>query len=143
LRPQLLDELGLRAGIEWLIRQTEQRSAVRCALTADGALTDLSPDVSTVAFRIVQEALTNVVRHAKAKQVEVRLGVRDAALELAVSDDGIGLPMDGRPSGFGLIGIRERVATRAGKMELRARAGGGTVLSVTLPLAAPTEEVES
>jgi signal transduction histidine kinase len=143
LRPQLLDELGLRAGIEWLIRQTEQRSAVRCALTADGALTDLSPDVSTVAFRIVQEALTNVVRHAKAKQVEVRLGVRDAALELAVSDDGIGLPMDGRPSGFGLIGIRERVATRAGRMELRARAGGGTVLSVTLPLGAPTEEAQS
>ena len=143
LRPQLLDELGLRAGIEWLIRQTEQRSPVRCSLAADGALTELPPDVSTVAFRIVQEALTNVVRHAKAKQVDVRLMLRDDALDLAVSDDGIGLPMDGRPSGFGLIGIRERVATRAGKMELRARAGGGTVLSVTLPLAAPTEEVES
>ncbi|HWE31144.1 MAG TPA: sensor histidine kinase [Polyangia bacterium] len=143
LRPQLLDELGLRAGIEWLIRQTEARAPVRCALAADGALTDLGPDVSTVAFRIVQEALTNVVRHAKAKTVEVRLGVRDAVLELVVSDDGIGLPMDGRPSGFGLIGIRERVATRAGTMELRARAGGGTVLSVTLPFTAPTEEAES
>ena len=137
LRPQLLDELGLQAGIEWLIRQTEQRSEVRCTLTAE-ALDQLGPDVSTVAFRIVQEALTNVVRHARAKRVEVRLAVRDGALELAVIDDGIGLPMDERPGGFGLIGIRERVATRAGRMELGARADGGTVLSVTLPLGAPT-----
>ncbi len=142
LRPQLLDELGLRAGIEWLIRQTEQRSPLRCALVAD-ALTELPPDVSTIAFRIVQEALTNVVRHARAKAVDVRLAVRDGALELAVSDDGIGLPMDERPSGFGLIGIRERVATRAGRMELGARPGGGTVLSVTLPLTASQAGGES
>ncbi|HEX8953932.1 MAG TPA: sensor histidine kinase [Polyangia bacterium] len=142
LRPQLLDELGLQAGIEWLIRQTEQRSQLRCTLAAD-ALAELPPDVSTVAFRIVQEALTNVVRHARARRVEVRLAVRGGALELAVVDDGIGLPMDGRPSGFGLIGIRERVATRAGRMELGARAEGGTVLSVTLPLGAPTAGGES
>jgi signal transduction histidine kinase len=141
LRPQLLDELGLQAGIEWLIRQTEQRSPVRCSLTAD-AIASLPPDVSTVAFRIVQEALTNVVRHSQAKQVEVRLAARNGTLDLAVSDDGIGLPME-RTSGFGLIGIRERVATRAGKMELGERPGGGTVLSVRLPLAAPTEEEPS
>jgi signal transduction histidine kinase len=141
LRPQLLDELGLQAGIEWLIRQTEQRSPVRCLLQAD-ALADLPPDVSTVAFRIIQEALTNVVRHAKAQKVDIRLAARNGTLDLAVSDDGIGLPME-RPSGFGLIGIRERVATRAGKMELGARPGGGTVLSVRLPLQAPTEEEPS
>jgi signal transduction histidine kinase len=142
LRPQLLDELGLRAGLEWLIRQTEQRSEVRCSLVADAHL-ELPPDVSTVAFRIVQEALTNVVRHAQAQSVEVRLVLGSTALELAVSDDGIGPPMDERPGGFGLIGIRERVATRAGRMELRAGTEGGTVLSVTLPLVAPTEEAES
>ncbi len=141
LRPQLLDELGLQAGIEWLIRQTEQRSPVRCQLHAD-ALADLPPDVSTIAFRIIQEALTNVVRHAKAQKVDIRLAARDGTLDLAVSDDGIGLPME-RSSGFGLIGIRERVATRAGKMELGERPGGGTVLSVSLPLAAPTEEEPS
>ena len=142
LRPQLLDELGLSAGIEWLIRQTEARSEVRCTLTAE-ALDQLPPDVSTIAFRIVQEALTNVVRHARAKKVEVRLAVRDGTLALAVIDDGIGLPMDERPGGFGLIGIRERVATRAGHMELGARADGGTVLSVTLPLGAPARGGES
>jgi signal transduction histidine kinase len=142
LRPQLLDELGLQAGIEWLIRQTEQRSDVQCQLHTK-ALAELPPDVSTVAFRIVQEALTNVVRHAKARQVDVTLAVRDNALHLAVSDDGIGLPMEGRPSGFGLIGIRERVATRDGTMELRARPGGGTVLAVTLPLSARNQEARS
>jgi signal transduction histidine kinase len=142
LRPQLLDELGLQAGIEWLIRQTEQRSEVHCTLAAE-ALDKLPPDVSTIAFRIVQEALTNVVRHANAKEVEVRLAAHNGTLDLAVSDDGIGLPIGERPSGFGLIGIRERVATRAGKMELGERPGGGTVLSVSLPLAAPTEEEPS
>ena len=141
LRPQLLDELGLQAGIEWLIRQTEQRSPVRCLLHAE-ALAELPPDVSTVAFRIIQEALTNVVRHSKARQVEIRLRAHEGTLDLAVSDDGVGLPME-RPSGFGLIGIRERVATRAGKMELGERPGGGTVLSVRLPLQAPTEEEPS
>jgi signal transduction histidine kinase len=142
LRPQLLDELGLSAGIEWLVRQTEQRAPLRCWLVAEG-LGGLPPDVSTVAFRIVQEALTNVVRHAKAKTVEITLGVRGERLDIAVSDDGVGLPMGPRKSGFGLIGIRERVATRAGTMEISARAGGGTVLAVSLPLRAPTEEARS
>jgi signal transduction histidine kinase len=142
LRPQLLDELGLRAALEWLVQKTEQRSQVRCTLDA-GALAELPPDVSTVAFRIVQEALTNVVRHARAHEVEVRLAIRDGALEVAVSDDGIGPPMDSPQTGFGLIGIRERVATRAGKMALQARPGGGTVLAVILPLPSPTEEAAS
>ena len=127
LRPQLLDELGLQAGIEWLIRQTEQRSEVRCTLDAD-ALSELSPDVSTVAFRIVQEALTNVVRHARAKKVEVRLAVRERALELAVSDDGIGLPMDQRPNGSRTRSASANASRRGpGRMQLGARAGGGTV----------------
>ena len=142
LRPQLLDELGLEAGLEWLIRHTEQLAPVRCRLVAH-ELAKLPADVSTVAFRIVQEALTNVVRHARATEAEVALGVRGGALELAVSDDGIGLPLEPPPSGFGLIGIRERVATRRGRLELRARPGGGTVLSVTLPLTATPSEAAS
>jgi len=73
----------------------------------------------------------------------VTLAVRGGALQLAVSDDGIGLPMAGPRSGFGLIGIRERVATRDGTMELRARPGGGTVLTVKLPLGARNEEARS
>lgn len=136
LRPQLLDELGLQAGVEWLLRQTEQRSPnLKCELRAE-SLDAVPAELSTVAFRIVQEALTNVVRHAKARRADVTLAVRDGRLSLAVSDDGIGLPIDVPPHGFGLIGIRERVAARAGRLELRRRPDGGTTLAVTLPLAA-------
>jgi signal transduction histidine kinase len=142
LRPQLLDELGLQAGIEWLVRQTEQRAPLRCKLHAE-RLNELGADVSTVAFRIVQEALTNVTRHAKASEVEVSLAVRAGALDISVSDNGIGPPIGTPSSGFGLIGIRERVATRSGSMELRARPGGGTTLWVTIPLNAPDEEVRT
>ncbi|MDB4970373.1 MAG: Sensory box histidine kinase [Myxococcales bacterium] len=142
LRPQLLDDLGLQAGLEWLVRQTEEHAApLKCNLMAD-ALGEVDPDSSTVAFRIVQEALTNVVRHAKAKGVDIALAVRDGELNIAVSDDGIGLPMEPpASSGFGLIGIRERVATRSGTMQLSPRPGGGTTLMVTIPLATTTEEV--
>jgi signal transduction histidine kinase len=136
LRPQLLDELGLQAGLEWLVKTTEQHAPpLKCELRAE-ALAELPGELSTVAFRIVQEALTNVVRHAKAKRAEVTLAVRDGRLSLSVSDDGIGLPIDVAPRGFGLIGIRERVAARAGNLELRRRTGGGTTLAVTLPLIA-------
>ena len=92
----------------------------------------------------MQEALTNVVRHAKAKHVDVRIvPCATDALELAVSDDGIGLPMGERPSGFGLIGIRERVATRAGRMQLSSTRRGRHRIVGDAALAAPTEEVES
>ena len=141
LRPHMLDELGLIAGLEWLARQTEQRSQLRCRLSAD-APADLPSDLSTIAFRIVQEALTNVVRHARATEVEVTMAVRGGQLAIAVSDDGVGLPATPPPSGFGLIGMRERLATRAGRLELRARPGGGTTLAVTLPLN-PVEEARS
>jgi signal transduction histidine kinase len=143
LRPQLLDELGLQAGLEWLVKTTEQHApTLSCQLNAE-ALDALPSELSTVAFRIVQEALTNVVRHAKAKRAEVTLAVRDGRLSLVVSDDGIGLPIDIPPRGFGLIGIRERVAARAGNLELRRRPGGGTTLAVTLPLAAAQSSPDS
>jgi two-component system sensor histidine kinase UhpB len=137
LRPQILDDLGLQASLEWLTRETERRSHLRCRLHAD-AHGDLPGEVSTVAFRIVQEALTNVVRHAEARTIDVRLGVRGEALESSVVDDGVGIRADtaGPRDGVGIIGIRERVAAREGTMTLEPRAGGGTVLSVTLPIAA-------
>ena len=82
------------------------------------------------------------MRHAKANGVDIALSVRDGELHIAVSDDGIGLPMQPpASSGFGLIGIRERVATRSGTMQLQPRPGGGTTLLVTIPLATNSEEV--
>jgi signal transduction histidine kinase len=142
LRPRMLDEMGLPAALEWLARQTEERSGVRCALNAQG-LEGLPLDTSTVAFRIVQEALTNVARHAHAHRAEVTVSAAKGWLALTVSDDGVGMPENLTPSGFGLIGIRERVTTLAGKLELASRPGGGTKLTVRLPLPAARMEVAS
>jgi signal transduction histidine kinase len=132
LRPRLLDELGLEPAIEWLVKQAE-RAGLRCRLEA-GDLSALSPAHRTVAFRVVQEALTNVVRHAAAREVDVIVDVRAGELRVRVTDDGVGLPEAHATKGFGLMGIRERVTTLAGRLELSARPGGGTTLSVTLPV---------
>ncbi|MBI2389154.1 MAG: sensor histidine kinase [Deltaproteobacteria bacterium] len=112
LRPRLIDDLGLQASVEWLIRETEQRSQLRCRLSAS-ALEDLPGEVSADAFRIVQEALTNVVRHAEAKNVDVRLDVRGPGLEIEVADDGVGIRKNVGSTGVGLIGIRERASAHS------------------------------
>jgi signal transduction histidine kinase len=134
LRPPMLDELGLLHSLEWLARHTE-RNGVVCALNTEG-IDHLSTETSAVAFRIVQEALTNVVRHAHASRADVTLVAQARRLFITVSDDGIGPPPGNARHGFGLVGIRERVTTLAGRLDLRARPGGGTTLAVTLPLRA-------
>ncbi len=134
LRPPMLDSLGLGAALEWLARHT-QRNGVLCALNAEG-IEHLSTETSAVTFRIVQEALTNVVRHAHASRADVTVVARARRLAITVSDDGVGPPTKTARQGFGLLGIKERVATLAGRLDLRARPGGGTTLAVILPLRA-------
>lgn len=141
LRPPVLDELGLAAAVEWLLQRTEERTALVCRLSS-GEQGDISGEAATAAFRIVQEALTNVVKHARASRVDVAIGVREGALEVSVRDDGVGLPPSPRArprgpgkGGMGLIGMRERAGALGG--ELRVQSGkGGTTLSVRLPLGA-------
>jgi signal transduction histidine kinase len=119
LRPRVLDDLGLDAGVEWLLRRTEERAGLSCRLMSKATL-DLDVDVSIAAFRILQESLTNVVRHAKATHVDVRLDVEGDDLYLAVEDDGIGPPESRRPrsapgaGGVGIIGMRERADALGG-----------------------------
>jgi signal transduction histidine kinase len=140
LRPRMLDEMGLAAALEWLTTQTEQRAKIACRLTVDAP--DVLPhDTSVAAFRIVQEALTNVARHAQAQKAEVTVRARDGELMLSVSDDGVGLPDKPKGSGVGLIGIRERVTTMSGRLDVESRPGAGTRLTVRLPLPAPPLEV--
>jgi signal transduction histidine kinase len=135
LRPLPVDELGLQASIERLARQAQEHGQLRVRVAA-ADLEAVPPDIGAIAFRVVQEALTNVVRHSRARHAEVLTSVRDGELSLTVTDDGVGLPSP-RPHGFGLLGIRERVAMLTGRFELRPRAGGGTALSVMLPLNRP------
>ncbi|HYD97010.1 MAG TPA: CHASE domain-containing protein [Noviherbaspirillum sp.] len=140
LRPSVLD-LGLHAAIEWQVNQFRQRCAVACSLEIEGTDIDevLEEEVATSVFRILQEALTNIARHARATQVDIRLRLLDAALEATISDNGIGaLPhMLNKPASFGLMGMRERVFALGGEFSIEGAPGKGTTLRISIPTAAP------
>ncbi|MEO3781725.1 sensor histidine kinase [Actinocorallia sp. B10E7] len=130
LRPPALDRLGLLGAIQALAADLpEPRVDVRCE-----GLPELSPVHEVTAYRIIQEALTNVRRHAKATSVELRLGEKNGELEITVSDDGRGLPRQPR-SGLGLTSMRERASELGGTLTVASRPGGGTVVTARLPLA--------
>ncbi|MCB9761750.1 MAG: sensor histidine kinase [Alphaproteobacteria bacterium] len=139
LRPRVLDDLGLGAAAEWLVRRTDQLPGLRCTLHVEGdqRLEALPTEVATVAFRVLQEALTNVVRHAGATEAVVTLRLDPAALVLIVQDDGAGFePSAARPpgGGMGLPGMRERARAVGGDLTLRSTRGEGTRLRLSLPL---------
>lgn len=131
LRPRMLDEEGLEASIRWLARQLEGRAGVACEVdvTLDE---DPPPQVGLVAFRVAQEAITNVARHAKATRVQIALRREGDALLLTIDDDG----RHGRPTitpGRGLTGMRERVAALGGELTVASRETGGTRVHARLP----------
>ncbi len=135
LRPLMLDDLGLTAAIEWLTRDASQRMAipVHTRLPLDEPL--LEPRLATALYRMVQEALTNIARHARAQSVEVTLQAQDGQIVLTVTDDGVGLDAQAlrRPGSFGLMGLRERAHLLGGEITIAPRPGGGTRLEVRLP----------
>ncbi|MHB2205752.1 PAS domain-containing sensor histidine kinase [Methylobacterium sp. CM6257] len=134
LRPLILDELGLRAAIEWLTQTMAERSGLPITLLFDEE-TIYQPDVSTAAFRIVQEALTNVLRHGAATAIEVRARNHGSALLIEVSDNGRGIDRSASTSGrLGLAGMRERARLLGGRLAIDSKAGAGTTIRVRLPL---------
>jgi two-component system sensor histidine kinase UhpB len=137
LRPAVLDDLGLLAAIEWETQQFTRRTGIACVLEVPATLPPLDADRSTDLFRILQEALTNVVRHAAAHRVEVQVRVTAAELVLVVGDDGrgIGAAEAANPRSLGLLGMRERALLWNGTVDVRARTQGGTAVTVQLPLA--------
>ncbi|MDZ3995040.1 PAS domain S-box protein [Pseudomonas sp. Teo4] len=134
LRPPILDA-GIASAIEWQARRFEARTQIPCLVQVPDNLPALSDAKATGLFRILQEALTNVMRHAQAHSVEIEL-VREAEqLRMTVSDDGVGFCRDqARPTSFGLVGVRERVLMLGGSMALDSEPGEGTSLSVAIPL---------
>jgi signal transduction histidine kinase len=138
LRPTLLDNLGLGAAIEWQVNEVCGRSGLACDLHVPED-DDWPPEVSIALFRIVQEALTNVVRYAKAARVSVDLTRDPEGVTLVVSDDGIGIPegaLRNRLS-HGILGMRQRVRALKGEFSIRGRPGQGTVIEVRVPLPVP------
>jgi two-component system sensor histidine kinase UhpB len=138
LRPGLLDDLGLVPAVEWLAQDFEKRSDVQCSLNLEFGRSDFDPDCSTAIFRIIQEALTNVARHAKATQVSIELRENAGFLELKVRDNGKGTTEEviHSPESLGLIGMRERLYPLSGTLKLESFPNKGTVLSVLIPLKA-------
>ena len=136
LRPAVLDDLGLAAAIEWETQEFARRSGIRCGLHLPADLPGLDTVRATDLFRILQEALTNVARHAKARHVEVRLRVVGGELMLHVDDDGRGItPAEvADPRSLGLLGMRERAFLWNGAVDVQAGSAGGTCLTVRLPL---------
>lgn len=135
LRPGILDELGVAAALEWMAKDFQNRTGIGCKVAIRGVDKISDTARATAIFRIVQEALTNVMRHAAASRVNMCLMKKDQTLVVEVRDNGIGIP-EGRITGsksLGLIGIRERVRILGGEAVIRGKRGGGTLVRVTLP----------
>ena len=135
LRPQILDELGLLEAIRWLAREFEHRTQIPCTVELPESPLEWCADRATAMFRILQEALTNVARHAGAQSVEVRVACRDDHGVLEVADDGSGITenqAEGSRS-FGLLGMRERARMYGGVLRVDRRQPRGTQLTVTMP----------
>ncbi|TDK57030.1 PAS domain-containing sensor histidine kinase [Pseudomonas moraviensis] len=134
LRPPILDA-GIASAIEWQARRFEARTQIPCLVQVPDNLPTLSDAKAVGLFRILQEALTNVMRHAQAHTVELTLELAGDELCLTVSDDGVGfVAAEGRPTSFGLVGMRERVLIMGGRLELVSEPGEGTSLVVRVPV---------
>ncbi len=135
LRPSALDDFGLLPALERLADTFETRSGVHTALEANLGEHRLPPDIETVLYRLAQEALTNVVKHARASNVSIVLTRRDGGVSAVVEDDGRGFATDGvRGDALGLVGMRERLALLDGTLEIESNPGAGTALVAHLPL---------
>jgi len=131
LRPPILDDLGLKSGIDWLLQEICGRAGLEARLDyeVDGPV---NSDLSITVYRACQEALTNVVRHAQAHQVGVTIRIQDAWLETRICDDGIGL-QNPREGSLGLLGMRERVQLHGGEMQVKP-SPSGTCITFRLPI---------
>lgn len=135
LRPGVLDSLGLVAAIEWQAQDFQQRTRISCVASIEVAETLLDPNFTTVCFRIFQETLTNIIRHAKATQVEVRLTESEGVLVLTVRDNGRGISeRDINDRSIGLIGMKERAAQVGGEVFFFGLPSHGTTVTLRVPL---------
>ena len=136
LRPGVLDHLGLVAALEWQAREFTRRSGISCQFTPPAEEPLLTQDQAVSLFRILQESLTNVVRHARASHVTVVLQVDSDGVRLVIEDDGIGLSEERRKdhASLGLIGMEERARFIDARLSIQCRAGRGTSVVVELPL---------
>jgi len=143
LRPGVLDKFGLVAAMEWQCEEFSRRSGIECRCNVPGKELSLATEVSTALFRILQEALTNVVRHSQADQVRVDLTLDESTVSLTIADNGVGITQAEirSPTSLGLLGMRERVEFLGGNLTIDGKPGAGTIVRVRTPFK-PRESVE-
>lgn len=143
LRPAVLDDLGLEAAIDWLVESFRSRTGIACKLRLELGDVPLEEPLATAVFRLVQESLTNVARHAQAGRVEIALSADQQVLKVMVRDNGIGFDTDSRrPRSFGLLGMRERVLALNGYFGINSRPGIGTTVSAVIPWQQPDSDAQ-
>ncbi|MEO8803545.1 MAG: sensor histidine kinase [Rudaea sp.] len=147
LRPQILDDLGIESALRWLARTISETHSLQIEINIEQPVPTLNGDLSTLIFRLTQEALHNCVKHARASHVEIKLLARESLLQLTVCDDGIGCDMRtalGAGSGSqssGLGGMRDRVALYDGEIAFRSTPGKGMTVDVLVPLPGASDTV--
>jgi signal transduction histidine kinase len=134
LRPPMLDDLGLLPALQWHAREIARRSGIRVKIAADGVPENLRDNLKTCIYRIVQEALHNVMQHAEARTVRVSIHMEEGRIYLSIQDDGKGFFKGER--GMGLLGMEERVSHLGGSFAVESEPGEGAIVRVILPVAA-------
>jgi two-component system sensor histidine kinase UhpB len=138
LHPTVLDDLGLLPAVRWYARNTLEKAGIHVTIDARGLDERLPSEIETAVFRIVQESLSNVLRHAEAKEATVRLVKADGELAVEVSDDGKGFDVNkvrsSRTHNLGLVGMEERATLLGGSFQIESGEGRGTRISVRIPL---------
>ncbi|HEX2866439.1 MAG TPA: histidine kinase [Ignavibacteriales bacterium] len=136
LRPTMLDDLGLVPAIEWQAQDFQNSTGIRCSLSLPKEEIEMDDEKATAIFRIFQEALTNVARHAKADLIKIYMGIEGENLIMGITDDGVGITEEQirDPRSLGLLGMKERAYILGGSVTISGEAGSGTSLRVTIPV---------
>jgi signal transduction histidine kinase len=136
LRPTLLDNMGLFTALRWQFKETCRRAGLKCTETIPEAEPKFNPDAAIGVFRIAQEALTNILKHAEARSADLAIGIEGNTFVLRVSDDGKGIPQNQLQNitSHGLASMRHRIAALGGSWEVRTPSAGGTIVTALIPL---------
>jgi PAS domain S-box-containing protein len=145
LRPLMLDDLGLKAALEWLTQDFSRRLSIPCNLLVEENVMALDTRVQSALYRAVQECLTNISRHAQATQVDIEVHLISTQVTLQVRDNGVGISDDDQKKrgSFGLIGMRERIYILGGQVAIHSQPGQGTFVTIQLPSSSSIQEISS
>jgi len=139
LRPTVLEDLGLVAALQYLVNELDRQDTIEASLDVVGTAEGMSPDMEVTIYRIVQEALTNIRKHARASHAKVKAQFLARQVVVTIQDNGTGFPVADEPAdlastgSFGLMGLQERAQLFGGEMTISSQSGHGTTLQVVLP----------